>query len=67
MRDVTGKLSDEGLSKPLSFGERKVLEMQHHNRELGDGNRPEDDERARMRAMAVDTAMKTPTRDTYGG
>jgi hypothetical protein len=62
MRD-RNTITSEGLSRPLSYGERRCLEQARKNRELSSGTREEVEQR--QAAAAVDVAMKTPRRTTY--
>jgi hypothetical protein len=64
MRDDDSNLiSREGLSRPLSYGERRCLEQQAKNRRESTGT-PAEVER-RQGCTPVDTAMKTPRREVY--
>jgi hypothetical protein len=64
MPNVSGKISSEGRG-PLGWGEKQVLAEQHRNRNLADGNTPEDDERARMQRIATSTDLKRARREVY--
>jgi hypothetical protein len=62
MRDKD-KITSEGLSRPLSYGEQRCLEQQHRNRDESRGSRAE--VLQRQGCTPVDTAMKTPKRVKY--
>jgi hypothetical protein len=57
-------ISSEGLSRPLSYGEKCCLEQQRKNR-ADEGKTPGQVEEANLRSISTDTAMKTPRRSKY--
>jgi hypothetical protein len=61
--DDSNLISREGLSKPLSFGEKRCLEQQARNRRESTGSPAEVE--ARQGCTPVSTAMKTPRRTVY--
>jgi hypothetical protein len=56
-------ISKQGLSRPLSYGEQKCLEMQAKNQRLSEGLAP--DVVQRQGPIAVDTTLKAPRRCSY--
>jgi hypothetical protein len=65
MKRTADKITDEGLSKPLGYGERRALEQQHKNRDESRGSRAEVERRQGCRT--VDMAMKAPRSVKYHG
>ena len=59
-RGGSNKISAEGLSKPLSFGEREAIAMQHRNRAT-DGQTPGQVEERNLRAISTTSnGLKVP-------
>lgn len=65
-RGGSNLITAEGLSRPLSYGERRCLEQQRKNRE-GDGMTPGQWEERNLRAISVDGDVKRPRFFKPGG